>query len=116
MGSWRIAWRNIFRNPRRTVIVVAAVAIGVGGAVLTMATNYGMIFQMVENAIDRDLGHVQVHAAGWASRLDGSIDVTEIGRLFLRNIAMQFDAYLPSPKAVRVDSAPDSGQRFSQTV
>ena len=72
MGTWRIAWRNVLRNPRRTAIVVAAVAVGVGGAVLTMATNYGMIFQMVENAIARDLGHVQIHAEGYAD--DPGID------------------------------------------
>jgi len=66
MSTWRIAWRNVFRNPRRTLIVVTAIAVGVGGAVFAMAINYGMVFQMVENAIDRDLGHVQIHAPGYA--------------------------------------------------
>jgi len=65
MGTWRIAWRNVFRNPRRTLIVVTAIAVGVGGAVFAMAINYGMVFQMVENAIDRDLGHLQIHAPGY---------------------------------------------------
>jgi ABC-type lipoprotein release transport system permease subunit len=62
----RIAWRNVWRNPRRTGIVVAAVAVGIGGAVLTMAINFGMVIQMVDTAIATDLGHVQVHAPGYA--------------------------------------------------
>jgi ABC-type lipoprotein release transport system permease subunit len=74
---WRIALRNVWRNPRRTGVVVSAVAVGIAGVVLTMAINYGMIYQMVENAIETELGHVQVHAAGFdqnpeiAVRLEG---------------------------------------------
>jgi len=61
----RIAWRNVWRNPRRTGIVVTAVAVGIAGAVLTMAVNYGMVVQMIETAITTDLAHVQVHAPGY---------------------------------------------------
>ncbi|MBW2315760.1 MAG: ABC transporter permease [Deltaproteobacteria bacterium] len=68
----RIAWRNVWRNPRRTGIVVTAVAVGIGGAVLTMAINFGMVVQMVETAISTDLGHVQAHAVGYAD--DPGID------------------------------------------
>jgi len=68
----RIAWRNVWRNPRRTAIVVMAVAVGIGGAVLTMAINFGMVIQMVETAIATDLGHVQAHAPGWVD--DPGID------------------------------------------
>lgn len=40
---------------------------------------------------------------------DGSVRVTAVGRLFLRNVAMAFDAYLPGQQ--------ESGRRlFSQTV
>jgi len=86
VGTWRIAWRNVFRNPRRTGIVVTAVAVGVAGAVLTMATNYGMIFQMVENAIARDLGHVQVHAPGYADDPGIEHRLPDGGRAIAREI------------------------------
>lgn len=61
----RIAWRNVWRNPRRTAIVATAVAVGIGGAVLTMAINYGMVVQMIETAIATDLGHVQIQAPAY---------------------------------------------------
>jgi ABC-type lipoprotein release transport system permease subunit len=61
----RLAWRNVGRNPRRTGVVIAAVAIGMAGTLLSMAIFYGMMFQMVDNAIKTDLGHVQIHAAGY---------------------------------------------------
>ena len=62
---WRMAWRNAWRNPRRTAVVVTAVAVGIAGVVLTMAVNYGMVVQMVETAISTELGHLQIHAAGF---------------------------------------------------
>jgi ABC-type lipoprotein release transport system permease subunit len=62
---WRMAWRNVWRNPRRTGVVVTAVAVGLAGVVLTMAVNFGMVVQMVDTAIATELGHLQIHAAGF---------------------------------------------------
>jgi ABC-type lipoprotein release transport system permease subunit len=76
----RLAWRNAWRNPRRTGVVVAAVSIGIAGALLTMALNYGMIFQMVETAIESDLGHLQIHAPGFDANPELSVRLTQGGR------------------------------------
>ena len=62
---WRLAWRNLWRNPRRTGIVLVAVGVGLASSLLAMGINYGMIDQMVQTAIETELGHVQVHARGW---------------------------------------------------
>ncbi len=78
-STWRFAWRNAGRNPRRTGIVVTAIAVGLAGILLTMAINYGMVFQMIETAIETELGHLQVHAAGYADdpALERRIDAAE---------------------------------------
>jgi ABC-type lipoprotein release transport system permease subunit len=65
MGVVRMAWRNLWRAPRRTGIVLVAVAVGIAGVVLSMAIYNGMMFQMVETAIATELGHLQVHAPGF---------------------------------------------------
>lgn len=61
----RMAWRNTWRNRRRTGIVVTAVSVGIAGTLLSVAVNYGMIVQMVDTAIATELGHIQIHAAGY---------------------------------------------------
>jgi ABC-type lipoprotein release transport system permease subunit len=61
----RIAWRNVWRNGRRTSVVVAAIAVGLAGTVVSMAIQFGMVIQMVETAISTDLGHLQIHARGY---------------------------------------------------
>ncbi|GIW40908.1 MAG: ABC transporter permease [Candidatus Binatia bacterium] len=62
----RLAWRNVWRNRARAGIVFAAVAVGMAGVVLSMALNNGLVFQMVENAIATEVGHLQVHARGYS--------------------------------------------------
>ena len=62
-----MAWRNIGRNPRRTSILLSTVAIGMLGALLSMAVFWGMTFAMIETAIQTDLGHIQIHADGYES-------------------------------------------------
>ncbi len=68
VSTWRFAWRNIGRNPRRTAIIGSAVAIGVGGTILAVAITYGMIGGMVATTIDNELGHLQVHAPGFSEK------------------------------------------------
>ena len=65
MLTLRLAWRNVWRNPRRTGVVVTAVAVGIAGVVFSVALNYGWIVQMVETAIAetiaglKEYGHIE---------------------------------------------------------
>ena len=81
-STWRMAWRNVGRNKRRTAVIGSAIAIGVGATVLAMAINYGMIFGMVRVAIDTELGHVQIHAPGFEEKpaLEKSIGPADVER------------------------------------
>jgi ABC-type lipoprotein release transport system permease subunit len=62
---FRMAWRNLWRNPRRTAVVLTAISIGIAGCVLSMAINLGVMAGMIDTAIRSGLGHLQVHADGW---------------------------------------------------
>lgn len=64
-STWRMAWRNVGRNGRRSGIVLCAAAVGVCGGLLTMALSYGTALAMVETAIATELGHLQIHARGY---------------------------------------------------
>jgi putative ABC transport system permease protein len=77
---FRMAWRNVWRSPRRTGIVLAAVAIGIAGALLSMSVNYGMVYQMVDTAIATDLGHLQIHAPGFDENPELRIRLEDGGR------------------------------------
>lgn len=57
----QIAWRNIWRNPRRTSVILIAVIIGVWSMICTAALMRGIVGGMVQNGIDTLTGHMQIH-------------------------------------------------------
>ena len=61
----QLAWRNIWRNPRRTTVIMIAVVIGVWSMIFMGAFDRGMINQMVETGITTLTGHIQVHHTGY---------------------------------------------------
>lgn len=64
---FRLGWRNIWRNPRRTLVIVTAVIIGVWSMVFLGALIRGTNEQMVQNGIATLTGHLQVHHVGYRS-------------------------------------------------
>jgi len=57
----RMAWRNLWRNHRRTLIMLLAVAVGVWAMIFMTALMRGMVDQMIEDGIDALPGFVQIH-------------------------------------------------------
>ena len=60
-----LAWRNLWRNYRRTLIMLAAIGIGVWAMIFMIALMRGMVDDMVMDAIHQLPGHVQIHKAGY---------------------------------------------------
>jgi ABC-type lipoprotein release transport system permease subunit len=58
----QIAWRNLWRNARRTAITAAAIALGYGMLLLFACLLEGVRQQMIENGTRLVLSHLQVHA------------------------------------------------------
>lgn len=61
----QLAWRNIWRNPRRTILILAAVTIAVWSMVFSSALMRGIADQMVRNGIATLTGHIQIHQQGF---------------------------------------------------
>ena len=57
-----LAWRNIWRNKKRSLIIISAIAVGLCCGLFSSATMFGMWDSMINTTIDRDLGHFQIHS------------------------------------------------------
>lgn len=57
----RLAWRYLWRNHRRTIIMLSAVSIGVWAMIFMTALTRGMVDQMIKDGISVMPGHVQIH-------------------------------------------------------
>ncbi|MDH3265389.1 MAG: ABC transporter permease, partial [Gammaproteobacteria bacterium] len=57
----RLAWRNLWRNHRRTQIMLLAIVLGTWAMIFMTALMRGMVSQMISDGISALPGHVQVH-------------------------------------------------------
>lgn len=57
----KIGWKNIWRKPSRSALVVASVAIGIWVGLFFGAFQWGTTVQKVNDLVDRELGHIQIH-------------------------------------------------------
>lgn len=62
---FQMAWRNLWRNPKRTFVLLAAILVGVWSLIFFTAFMMGMLDSMMHNAINTLTGHIQVHAQGF---------------------------------------------------
>ena len=58
---FKIAWRNIWRNRTRSLVVIASVAVGLFAAVFMDAFFYGMGEQDINTTVETQLSHIQFH-------------------------------------------------------
>ncbi len=61
----KIAWRNILRNRRRTMIIGASIIVGVAALMVYDSFMKGMGKQMINLQIQTDVGHIHVSRKGF---------------------------------------------------
>ncbi len=71
---FRLAWRNLFRNKRRSFIAGTAIGLGLAALIFTDALMIGMEENMIHSATDSFLGAGQIHRKGF--RQSQSIEAT----------------------------------------
>ena len=61
----KIAWRNIWRNKRRTLITVASIMFALFFAIIMRGFQRGSYAKMKENAVESYTGYIQIHKKGY---------------------------------------------------
>ncbi len=56
-----IAWRNIWRHPSRSGVLLAAVVVGLWAGVIAVGAMNGMTRQRIDYLIESEIAHVQIH-------------------------------------------------------
>ncbi|NNE64023.1 MAG: ABC transporter permease [Gammaproteobacteria bacterium] len=56
-----LSWRNLWRNHRRTAIMLSAISVGVWAMIFMTALMRGMVDDMLNQGIQNLPGHIQIH-------------------------------------------------------
>jgi len=80
MSSYfKLAWRNIWRNKRRTIITTASVLFALLFALIMRSMQLGTYRKMTDNLVQVYTGYIQIHKTGyWDDRdINNSFDASE---------------------------------------
>lgn len=75
----KLAWRNIWRNKRRTILAASSIFFAIVLAIFTRSMQYGTYDYMIDSAVRMYTGYLQIHGKNyWEERsLEKSIEVNE---------------------------------------
>jgi ABC-type lipoprotein release transport system permease subunit len=66
----KLAWKNIWRNKVRSGVILGAIAIGLFSGTYLVAFMEGWVVGSVQDEIDTNLSHIQVHDSGFLVNYD----------------------------------------------
>lgn len=83
-----ISWRNIWRHPARSGVLLGAIIAGMWAGILVSGLTNGMMEQRFNNLIEESMTHVQVHHSEFIVEREPDMYIRESDELieFLRNL------------------------------
>ncbi|MCW3805839.1 ABC transporter permease [Plebeiibacterium marinum] len=94
----KIAWRNIWRNPLRSWIVIAALIVGMYAGVFTTTFMYGWMMQRLKSGIETETSHIQIQKPGF--KLAEDVNLFFESDTLIRDLERQGDIVCASGRLV----------------
>ena len=57
----KIAWRNVWRNKLRSIVVITSVVLGIWAGLFILSLSNGIMVQRINSVINNTLSHIQIH-------------------------------------------------------
>ena len=73
-----IAWKNIWRNRFRSLIIMSAITLGIFAGLLLVAFSKGMGIQRISAALNTEISHIQIHQPDFIIRDDIKMIISPI--------------------------------------
>jgi len=78
---FKIAWRNIWRNRTRSLVVIASVAVGLFAGMFMMAFFQGAVKQEIDSTVETQLSHMQFHNPAFIDDKDANYTIYNGGAI-----------------------------------
>lgn len=70
---FQIAWRNIWRNKARSLVVICSVILGIWAGIFILSFAWGLYQNNINESIYRQLSHIQIHHPKFGDDYDSQI-------------------------------------------
>ena len=94
-----MAWRNIWRNKMRSMVIMLSIAIGLFAGIAVLALYKGMMVGRVSTLIKTETGHLQIHNKRFKNDLEPQYIISN-GATLLKNIRLIADVKLAAPRSL----------------
>jgi len=74
---FRIAFKNIWRNKARSLIVITSITLGLTGGLIVVAVMTGLVDQKVRAVINTEVSHIQIHDTSYLKNYEPRFVITE---------------------------------------
>ncbi|MEP1093597.1 MAG: FtsX-like permease family protein [Cyclobacteriaceae bacterium] len=80
----QLAWKNIWRNKIRSLVVITSVMLGLWAGSFIMAYAFGMIEQRLSDAIENEISHIQIHHPDYLADNDPEFFIEESNQVLAK--------------------------------
>jgi ABC-type lipoprotein release transport system permease subunit len=94
-----MAWRNIWRNKMRSIVILLSIAIGLFAGIAVQALYKGMLKSRVRTVIDAEVGHLQWHDTSFKKDDDPRF-VLYNGDALLQSVSNYEGVRLAAPRSI----------------
>ena len=104
----KMAWRNIWRNPRRTILTIMAIAFACVLLIFMLSFQLGSYETMINTSVKIHTGHLQVQASGYQDQQEIRLVIPnpQAVQRVLDNIP-EIQAHTPRARAFALVSSPE---------
>ena len=73
---FQIAWRNIWRNKSRSLVVISSIIIGVWAGIFILSFAWGLYKNNIDESVYRQLSHIQIHHPNFSEDNDSKFAIS----------------------------------------
>lgn len=94
-----MAWRNIWRNKMRSMVIILSIAVGLFAGIAVLALYKGMMKSRVRTLIYAEAGHLQIHDSNFKKDYDPRYVIIN-GSKIIKEIASAPGVLLAAPRSI----------------
>jgi putative ABC transport system permease protein len=111
----QLAWKNIWRNKKRSTVIILAIMLGLWAGLFSGAIMMGMAESMVDSAINRYLGHIQIHSEEFKDDMQIGYDLKNLQEI-KQAIKMQDSVEAYSERTILEGMAASAASSFGVQI
>ena len=73
---FQVAWRNIWRNKGRSLVVISSISIGIWAGIFILSFAWGLYKNNIDESVYRQLSHIQIHHPTFGEENDSKFTIT----------------------------------------